>query len=270
MLIAVIGCGWLGLPLAISLKESVNNFVATCRSEQKASELTQLGFNAEKFELGNELTHDRLAKLFAAKVLVLNIPVGRKSLKIGNFVQYMQTLLKHAANSQIQNLIFISTTSVYGDITGIVTEHSPAYAQTQSGQINLAVEGLVSEHFAGRSTIIRPAGLVGKERHPAKYLAGKTGLLNPNTVVNLVHQHDVIQSIECVIKNDIWGHTLVLSASEHPTRQDYYTWAAEQLNIPTPSFIEEVGSPDGKLIDASASLAILGMHLKYASPYDML
>ncbi|MFT7261430.1 MAG: nucleoside-diphosphate-sugar epimerase, partial [Glaciecola sp.] len=167
MQIAVIGCGWLGLPLAISLQTSGHKIVATCRNEKKAKELTQLGFNIETFELGDELKHQRLAELFTAKVLVLNIPVGRKSPTTEHFVQHMRALIKHAANSQIQNIIFISTTSVYGESSAIITEKSSTNAQTQSGQINLAVEALVKENFAGRSTIIRPAGLVGKDRHPA-------------------------------------------------------------------------------------------------------
>lgn len=272
MQIAVVGCGWLGLPLATNLQKSGHTIMATCRSEKKAKALTHLGFNAEKFELGNTLTYQRLDKLFTAQVLVLNIPVGRKAPTTEHFVLHMQGLLKHAANSQIQNIIFISTTSVYGDSSAIVTEKSPTNANTQSGQINLAVEDSVKAHFKDRYTIIRPAGLVGKDRHPANYLAGKIDLPNPNNVVNLVHQDDVIQGIESVIKKEIWGQTLVLSALEHPTRHVYYSWAAEQLNLTAPTFIEHQvqEQPIGKLIDASSSLGILDMQLKYPSPFDML
>ena len=55
MQISIVGCGWLGLPLAINLQESGHNIIATCRSQQKADKLTQLGLNAECFELGDEL-----------------------------------------------------------------------------------------------------------------------------------------------------------------------------------------------------------------------
>ena len=270
MQIAVIGCGWLGLPLALSLQTSGHKVVTTCRSQQKTHELNKLGLAAEKFALGDPLTDNRLSHLFASDILVLNIPFGPKNAKTEYFMQHMQALLKHAANSKIQNVIFVSTTSVYGGNGGIYTEQSPTEPQTQSGQINLAVEALVREYFTACSSIIRLAGLVGKDRHPVHYLAGKTDLLNPDKVVNLVHQDDVIESIECIIKNKVWGQTLVLSAAEHPTRHDYYKWAAKQLNITTPSFIEALGQPCGKLIDSSASLETLNMHLKYPSPYDML
>jgi nucleoside-diphosphate-sugar epimerase len=270
MQIALVGCGWLGMPLAINLQKSGHNIVATCRSEQKASELAKWGFETEKFELGDELTHDRLAKLFKARVLVLNIPVGRKSPTTEHFVPHMQALLKRAANSPIQNLIFISTTSVYENNSATVTEQSPLNPKTQSGQINLTVEALVKDNFAGSSTIIRAAGLVGKDRHPANYLAGKIGLLNPDNIVNLVHQDDVVCAIKTVIERNIWGHILHLCALEHPTRAQYYTWAAEKLGLSAPKFVEGTGVAIGKKIDATRSLQILDLSLKYPSPFDML
>jgi nucleoside-diphosphate-sugar epimerase len=270
MQIAVIGCGWLGMPLAISLQKSGHDIVATCRSEQKAEELTKLGFDTQKYQLGDELSHDHFNKLFASKVLVLNIPVGRTTPTTENFAKHMQVLLKHAADKQIQNLIFISTTSVYGDKSGVVTEQSPTLAQTPSGRINLAVEVLAKQYFACRSTVIRPAGLVGKDRHPAHYLAGKTGLLNPDNKVNLVHQSDVVCAIKTVIEQDIWGQTLHLSALEHPTRAEYYTWAADKLSLCAPKFVKGEGVALGKQIDATRSLQLLGLSLKYPSPFDMI
>jgi nucleoside-diphosphate-sugar epimerase len=270
MQIAVVGCGWLGQPLALSLQKSGHNIVATCRSQQKTITLSKLGFDTETFELGDELDHSRLSKIFSSEMLVLNIPVGRKTPKKEHFARHMQALLKHAANSQIQNLIFISTTSVYGDNSGTITEQSPTYPNTQSGQINLAIEAMVRDHFAGRSSIIRPAGLVGKDRHPASYLAGKTGLLNPDNMVNLVHQDDVICAIKTVIDKNIWEQTLHLSAQQHPTRAQYYTWAAKELGLSPPNFVKGKGVALGKQIDASRSLRILGLSLKYPSPFDML
>jgi len=270
MQISVVGCGWLGLPLSISLQASGHNIVATCRSRQKAKELSKLGFDAKTFELGDELIQAPLAALFASKVLVLNIPVGRKVPKTEYFLQHMHALLKHAAISQIQNIIFISTTSVYGDNCGLITEQSPTDPQTQSGQINLAIEVMVREFFADRSTIIRPAGLVGHDRHPANYLAGESGLLNPDNVVNLVHQDDVVCAIQTVVEKGIWGQTLHLSALEHPTRAEYYTWAAKELSLNPPNFVKSEGIPLGKRIDASNSLQVLGLSLKYPSPFEML
>jgi nucleoside-diphosphate-sugar epimerase len=270
MQIAVVGCGWLGLPLAMSLQKGGHDIVATRRSEVGCSQLRSLGLTCVQFELGASLTHEKFAPLFNSDLLILNIPVGRKATSFDEFSTNMNDLLMQAVDSNIKHVIFVSTTSVYADQNATFSEKSPANPVSVSGKINLKVEQIVQEYFVAKATILRPAGLVGKDRHPAHYLAGKAELAAPNKVVNLVHQQDVIQSIESIIENKIWGHTLVLSALEHPTRQVYYTWAAAQLSIAAPSFIAEQGRASGKLINASKSLGILGIDLKYPSPYNML
>jgi len=269
MQIAVVGCGWLGLPLGLSLQKSGHSIVATVRSDAGCAKIRSLGITCLQFELGDTLTNEKFVPIFNSDLLILNIPVGRNSASSEAFTANMHDLLRQAVDSKIKQVIFVSTTSVFGDQNAVFTEKSATHPDTQSGKINLLVEQFVQRYFVAQASILRLAGLVGVDRHPVNYLAGKTELAAPNRVVNLVHQEDVIQSIECIIKNKIWGHTLVLSATEHPSRQDYYTWAAQQLGVAAPRFIEELGQPSGKLIDASVSLGKLKMHLKYPSPYDM-
>lgn len=270
MRIAIVGCGWLGLPLAVKLQKCGHSIVATRRTDAGCAQLNSLGFMCIQFELGDTLTEEKFSAIFNCDLLILNIPVGRKSATSQDFNANIDDLLKHAGNSNIKQVLFVSTTSVYGDQNGIVTEKSVTSPTTLSGKINLATEQLVERHFAERACIIRLAGLVAADRHPVHYLAGKTQLAAPLKVVNLIHQYDVIQCIQSIIKNETWGHILVLSAADHPTRKSYYTWAAKQLNLTAPIFVEQQGQPQGKLIDASTSLVKLGVKLKYPSPYDML
>ena len=270
MQIAIIGCGWLGLPLGLSLQQSGHRIVATSRSEAGCARVNSLGLTCLQFELGTSLTNSKFAAIFNSNLLILNIPVGRKTATSEVFSANMDALLRQVVDSKIQQVIFISTSSVYGDQNGVVSEKSPTSPNTRSAQINLEVERLVQDYFAPQCCILRLAGLVGKDRHPVNYLAGKSALTAPKMRVNLVHQEDVIQSIRCIIENRVWGDTLVLSATEHPTRQEYYTWAAERLNLAPPVFNEEQEPAVGKLIDPTRSLNLLGMTLNYPSPYDML
>jgi nucleoside-diphosphate-sugar epimerase len=266
----MVGCGWLGLPLAVSLQKSGHSIVATRRSEAGCAQLSSLGFLCVQFELGDTLTQEKFSAIFNCDLLILNIPVGRKTTASEEFRANIDDLLKHAVNGNVNRVLFVSTTSVYGDQDCIVTEKSATAPTTQSGKINLAIEQRVQHYFAEKACIIRLAGLVGADRHPVHFLAGKTKLAAPHKVVNLIYQYDVIQGIKSIIKNETWGHTLLLSASDHPTRKSYYTWAAKQLNLTAPNFVEEQNQIKGKFIDATASLERLGLHLKYPSPYDML
>ena len=85
--ISILGCGWLGLPLAVNLQQSGHNIVATCRSEDKAKKLTKLGLTTQIYNLGEDLTQSHLKALFSSKILVLNIPVGRKNPNQKSFLE---------------------------------------------------------------------------------------------------------------------------------------------------------------------------------------
>ncbi|WP_299083493.1 NAD-dependent epimerase/dehydratase family protein [uncultured Paraglaciecola sp.] len=270
MQIAVVGCGWLGLPLALSLQKGGHKIVATSRSAAGCLRLDSHGFSTVQFELGAALSLQKFAPIFNCKLLILNIPFSKKNSSYSEFFSGIQEFLQQAKRLHIKQVIFISTTSVYGEQQGIVTENSPVQPNTLSGKVNLAVEKWLQQNFGSQSSIIRLAGLIGGKRHPINFLAGKTELAAPNKAVNLIHQVDVIQSIESIIHKDLWGHRLVLCAKEHPSRQDYYTWAAKRLGLTAPEFIQEQVKSTSKLIDASASIKKLGIQLKYPSPYDML
>lgn len=268
--ISILGCGWLGQPLALDLLQSGHKIVATCRSKDKAIRLQELGLSTAVYALGDDLTQGHLTEVFNSKLLILNIPVGRKTPDSNVFLNNIHSLLIHAAKSSIDKIIFISTTSIYGEPEGVVVEQTTPHPVTESAKVNLAIEGLVKRYFAERSTIIRLAGLVGADRHPAKFLAGKLNLANPNQVVNLIHQLDVISAIKHIIKFSLWSKTLHLSATQHPSRDKYYTYAAKQLGLTPPTFIDSPEIKSGKIIDASSSLNILKMTLAYPNPFDML
>jgi hypothetical protein len=79
----------------------------------------------------------------------------------------------------------------------------------------------------------------------------------------------VIRAIAQIIEKKIWGVTLHLAANEHPSREEYYRWAAVKLALPEPQFAPS-GPLTGKFIDASWTLQKLGLKLLYPSPFDML
>ncbi|MCF2947310.1 SDR family oxidoreductase [Paraglaciecola aquimarina] len=271
MKITIMGCGWLGLPVAKHLQEGGHQVVATRRSKLGVDDLKTHKITAIEFELGEALNQTKLEPIFACDLLFLNIPVGRKSAASADFTSNIESVVKHAKHSNIRHILFISTSSVYGDESRIVTAKSQPNPVTQSATINLQIEQLVNRYFDSNATVLRLSGLVGNNRHPAKFLAGKKHLANANQVVNLIHQDDVVLAIDKIVNNNIWGQSLVLSSAEHPTRKDYYTWAAKELGLSFPEFLEQ--DPDcstGKRIDASGSLKRLGLELKYPSPYDML
>jgi nucleoside-diphosphate-sugar epimerase len=251
--ISVIGCGWLGLPLAKQLIKSNYKIKGSTTSRPKIDLLESHnieGFTIKLSEKGIEGPIDEC--LNNSPVLILNIPPGLRHNPEHNFVKQMDLLISHIEKSSVKHILFISSTSVYPDDKSIpvITEKSDLNPDTESGKQLLAVEKRLQKNKNFRTTILRFSGLFGEDRHPAKFLAGKTNLKNPEGPVNLIHQKDCIQIIISIIEQHIWGDTFNASTTPHPTRKNYYTSQCEQLNLPIPEF-DMRSITKGKLIDST-------------------
>lgn len=269
MRISIIGGGWLGLPLAKHLSQSGHLVVATKRSADGILKLNEQEIDGIQYTLGDTLDTPELAPLFDADVMIINIPPGRKTLDPEQFVGNMTALIKHAKQTNVSKLLFVSTTAVYGDATRVVYEYSEVEPLTDSAKAHVAIEETLRQVFNQDASILRLAGLVSQDRHPARFLSGKKQLANGQQLINLVHREDVITAISSMVATQLFGHTLHLSATDHPSRRDYYCEAARRLGIAEPEFIDSIGET-GKQINAKLTLSTLGITLKYPSPLDML
>lgn len=130
-------------------------------------------------------------------------------------------------------IIFISSTSVFGMSAAKVTEKTPPSAETDSARWLVAVENLLGERFPHRLTVIRPGGLIGGERHPAKHLSGKNDITGGNEKINLIHREDLIGIITSVPRAIPLVHAV---APFHPRKDAYYPQWCEQLGVPPAHF----------------------------------
>jgi nucleoside-diphosphate-sugar epimerase len=203
-------------------------------------------------------------------VLIIDIPPGLRreisSLEEMTFVNKIRTLIPFIEKSGIKKVIFVSSTSVYGDGFPIIeiTEEKKPNPDTESGKQLAIVEALLQSNLNFKTTVIRFGGLLGDDRHPAKFLAGKTNVENPNAPVNLIQREDCIGIIESILKHfktskqqDNWGETFNAVAPQHPTRKAYYQNKAQILNLPLPTFVEDSESK-GKMISSKKVETILG------------
>lgn len=271
MQISILGCGWLGLPLAKKLILSGHNIVATRRSEESAAALSQSGITGLSYALGDNLAKPYFSPIFQSELLILNIPPGRKTFSPDIFTAQMMDLIQQAKERGVAKVLFISTSAVYGENSRVVYEYSEPDPNSHSAKAHLKIEQFCQQLYADKACILRLSGLVGPGRHPINSLAGKTDLANGQRQVNLIHQEDVIQAILNIIDNKVFGHTLHLSCLAHPSRKDYYQWAAGQLDLPAPEFLPLHDALDtGKQINAELTLDKLALSLRYPNPRDML
>jgi nucleoside-diphosphate-sugar epimerase len=233
MKISVIGAGWFGRALALQLKQAGHTLVVSTRDSIKASQLEQQGLEA--FILGSSAP--AAAGLLDSELIVLNIPP---------FADQLEWLMSWNWKYQQQRLIFISSTSVYGDSTGVLTETSPLRPDTPNGRIIVSTEEWVLREFSQRQ-IIRFGGLLGPDRHPGKFLSGRKNIADGDAPVNLLHLDDAVGFVMKVIEHGGPSEIINLVSDEHSTRKEFYSEYAERNNLPLPEF--QAGGAEGKLIN---------------------
>ncbi len=260
------GHGWLGGYLAADCPDY--QIISTTRTSEKRQSLAEAGFNAQCFALGDN--PDELVSVSKDATVILNIPPGRRSSNLADFRQHMCNLIDGFMEHGANQVVFISTTSVYGDETdAVITETSAVDPQTESAKAHVAIETHLQRYPASRYTVLRLGGLTGPDRHPVTMLSGKH-FARGNKVVNLVHIHDVVAALKRVIERGGSGEVLHLCSLSHPKRGDYYRRCAHDRGLPLPTFDDTVAEPSGKRVDARWSWQRLGIQPVYATPEDMI
>ncbi|QKJ62078.1 NAD-dependent epimerase/dehydratase family protein [Flavobacterium sp. M31R6] len=253
--ISILGCGWLGLPLAKALLTNGFSVKGSTTSEGKLSTLKSLGINPFLIALDSKNITGAIEDfLNGSETLIIDIPpqLRGKNLETSAsnekvFVEKIKTLIPYIEKSTIKNVLFISSTSVYGEVNGMISEETVPKPNTESGKQLLEAESLFQNNNNFKSTILRFGGLIGEDRNPIKSLAGKINLENPKTPINFIHQEDCIGIILKIIATDFWNEIYNGVSPFHPTRETYYTQKATELALPLPQFDHSKPSI-GKLI----------------------
>lgn len=238
--ISILGCGWLGLPLATHLISKGYSVKSSTTSDQKKTVLERLKIDHYVIHFSEIKPVFRLSEFIRCDILIIAIPPGRKNNHHqNNYRKMLAHLTPLLAKSKIKKLIFISSTSVYGDVNSIVTEMDQPLPKTEAGKLLLDTENAFIQLNGIPVVVIRLAGLIGPGRFPGRFFAGKTNIPNGLAPVNLIHQYDVIKWIERLIETEESQGVYNACAPSHPTKEEFYTLAAETAGLNPPQFIAE-------------------------------
>jgi nucleoside-diphosphate-sugar epimerase len=265
--ISILGCGWLGLPLAVSLIEKGFWVKGSTTTLDKISQLNNVGISAHQIELSEtEIKGHIELFLHNSEILIIDIPPKLRRNSSENFVKKIQNLIPFIEKSSVEKVIFVSSTSVYSDNNSIVTEETIPIPDSESGWQLLEAEKLLQSNTNFNTTVVRFGGLIGENRHPIHFLAGRKNIENPDAPINLIHQMDCIGIIEEILRqaqNDKLGFGEIFNAVApfHPTRKTYYSEKALELNLLLPEFDESKPSV-GKIISSEKVETVLGYHFQ--------
>ncbi|WP_234736212.1 SDR family oxidoreductase [Tellurirhabdus bombi] len=233
-IISVIGCGWLGLPLAESLVQAGYRVKGSTTSADKLTLLRQKGIDAHLLRLFPE-PEGELVTLLEADAIVINIPPKAGPQGDDFHPQQIRHLLAALAETgSSPYLIYVSSTSIYPDLNREVVEQdvvtpdqaaSPAFAEAEQRVL-----------AQGNATVLRFGGLLGYERVPGKYVAGKQGLTTGDVPVNYIHRDDGVGIIQAILQNPQPGQTFNVVAPMHPSREAVYRKNCEELGYDLPTF----------------------------------
>lgn len=268
--ISILGCGWLGLPLAKAILYKGFQVNGSTTTVEKLSILKDEGIYPflidiplfiDKENLDSNSFSDAMNSfLQGSETLIIDIPPKLRGDSAATnektFVKKVATLIPFIEQSTVQNVIFVSSTSVYGEGQLIVTELTTPQPDTESGKQLLESEQLLQNNTHFKTTLVRFGGLIGTDRQPGKYLAGRENLENPDAPVNLIHQKDCIGIILKIIEMNSWNEIFNAVSYFHPSREQYYTQKAAELNLALPKFDHSKPS-SGKLIENDKVINLL-------------
>lgn len=260
--ISILGCGWLGFPLAKALIKKGYLVNGSTTSVEKLAVLRHEGITPFLINISlpvvpennnsDTFSDSMSAFLQESDTLIIDIPPklrGDEAATIEKiFVKKIASLIPYIEKSTIKNVLFVSSTSVYGEQQLNVSELTIPKPDTESGKQLLEVEQILQKNLSFKTTLVRFGGLIGEDRQPGKYLAGRENLENPDAVVNLIHQEDCIGIILKIIETNNWNETFNAVSPFHPTREEYYTQKARELNLVLPKFDHSKPS-SGKIIE---------------------
>ncbi|MFZ4831943.1 SDR family oxidoreductase [Rouxiella sp. Mn2063] len=266
--VAIVGLGWLGMPLAIALSSRGYQVVGSKTTVDGVEAARMSGVECYQlvFSPALECDGEDLDILLDVDVLVITLPARRTVEGSENYFHAVQLLVDSALAKNVGRIIFMSSTSVYGEYEGKVKESSPLLPVTPSGRVLKELENWFHRLPNTSVDVLRLAGLVGGDRHPGRFMAGKTDVQGGDNGVNLVHQDDVITAIQLLLTLPKGGHIYNLCAPEHPAKRKFYPQLARELGLTEPQFIASTGGASGKLVDGSLICKELGFEYRYPDP----
>lgn len=233
MKIGIIGCGYVGQAIAAICRKHGYEISATTRHKEKISFLENF---VDKVFLLNE--HNLSSFLENQDIILITVapdnPSNYQSTYV-NTAKQVKEILKH--NSSIKQLIYTSSTSVYGEHNGDwVTEISPLKPESESARLLCETEDILLSCRSQNlnvcifrlGEIYGPGRLIEDrlERMHNQVFAG-TGV----SYTNIIHIADIVNAIEIALLNNLDG-IFNLCNDFHVPRREFYDQLCQKKNLP--------------------------------------
>lgn len=267
--ISVLGCGWLGFPLAVRLQEKGVHVKGSTTSKKKLPVIKQNGIKPYLIDLPDSFDDPDVETFWDTELLFLNIPPKTRQGKNGeSFLNIIEKVISISKSKSIKWVIFVSSTSVYPESGGLLTEDDTKKGNTSrlAGDVLLEAESLIQTSGLD-STILRPGGLYGYGRHPVHYLSGRKNLGGASKPVHLIHQVDCLNIIMKIIELQKIDTIYNMVSDGHPPKKEFYKSASKYYDLPAPHFSKD-DKTDYSIISNEKVKHELSYSFNYPNPMD--
>jgi nucleoside-diphosphate-sugar epimerase len=265
--ISILGCGWLGTALGKNLLQKGYIVKGSTGTNDRYNELEFTGIQPFYIRIEPELIDIDYFSFFNTDVLIISIPPQRVENITEIFPGQIKKVIELVRQMKIPKVLFVSSTSVYEPVNKEVREGDEGEPEKPSGRAMLQSEKILLSERSFKTTVVRFGGLIGANRNPGRFLAGKKNV-PANTPVNLIHRDDCVAILSQIIEKNIWGEVFNACSPVHPTKKEFYTRAAEVSDLPVPGFADI--RKKFKIINSDKIIQRLDYTFKYPSPMDYL
>jgi nucleoside-diphosphate-sugar epimerase len=230
--VLIVGCGFVGLPLAQSFASSGWKTHAITASKPSAASLQRESFAVHAIDIAEAKEFENLPER------IFDVVVHCASSGRGGAADYARVFFDGVQNLkaalEYRRLIFTSSTSVYAQTDGSwVDETGPAEPVRETGQILRKTEELV---IGAGGAVARLAGLYGPGRCAPleKLLQGKATIQEDGCrLMNMCHQLDAAGALRFLAESE--GNGLFNVVDNEPVSEmEWFQFVCQRLHKPLP------------------------------------
>ena len=243
-MIFIIGCGDIGCQVASHYLKNDVPVTGLVQRTTSAERLRNLGVHPIQKDLDSPLFPPLPTCGCRLFYFAPPPPSGRTDPRIHRVI----TSFNEGGNPQ--RIVYISTTSVYGDCKGDWVDESRPIAPTadrayrrQDAENQLRAW---SRSSGGELIILRVAGIYGPGKLPLKRLKKHLPLVKESEApyTNRIHSHDLTQVCIAAMERGRSGEIINVSDGHPGTMTDYFNRVADLVDLPRPPTISLVAAEE--------------------------
>jgi len=271
MSVAIVGCGYVGSALGVTLARRGVAIVGTTTSPGRADELAASGIRPVVLEVA-DVCALRSCVTDCGTVFLMVAPGGRDGDYRAVYLEGVRNLLLAAAGSGVRHIVLTSSTSVYGqDDGGWVDETCPTEPVRENSRVLLEAERalLAGAKTQGISaTVLRLSGIVGPGRQAGGRAARYAGQERDDgeVYVNLIHRDDIVAACVTLLDRPYDG-VLNLSGDAPILRRKLYDRANEAAGLEPIRWRSSGDAVRGKRVANRRIKRELGLRLEHSEPW---